>query len=452
VLGEGGHGLVVAAQHMQLNERVAIKLLRDEVAQDPETVARFLREARASVRIKGEHVTRVLDVGSLPSGMPYMVMEHLTGSDLASIVETKGWLPLSLAIDYVLQTCEALAEAHGIGIVHRDIKPSNLFVTTRPDGSPCIKVLDFGISKAIPSVDGSTPQDEMNLTQTQTVLGSPQYMAPEQMRSSKRVDGRTDIWAIGTTLHELLTGHPPFQAKTMPELFAMILQDAPPKLSESRPEIPPALEIVVARCLEKEPEKRYSNVAELARALAPFASSTGLTAADRVGRVGFNAAQSSRHSSYMQFEEGSSMRGIDSSRTEKTGNPFGKTRSMFLLATGGAFSLALAGLAIFFVVHSVRGRSSQEQTPAGIVSPAASSVAGTTTAASAMVSALPPPPPPPPEDPPPSVTASAGKKRLPSGQKHAAASASASSAPAPPPPATVTATARPPGVASSRYD
>src|SRR5690606_18497553 len=129
-------------------------------------------------------------------------------------------LPVSEAVDYVLQACEALAEAHGIGIVHRDVKPSNLFLTNRADGTPCIKVLDFGISKSIGNQVAGVP--DAGLTQTQAVLGSPRYMAPEQMRSSRRVDGRTDIWALGTTLHELLTGRPPFDAKTMPELFAMI--------------------------------------------------------------------------------------------------------------------------------------------------------------------------------------------------------------------------------------
>jgi len=346
VLGEGGHGVVVAAQHLTLGERVAIKVLRPEVAQDHETVTRFVREARAAVRIKGEHVTRVLDVGSLPSGMPFMVMEHLEGADLSTVIEQKGWLPVSTAVDYVLQTCEALAEAHALGIVHRDIKPSNLFLTTRPDGSPCIKVLDFGISKAIPAHGADAA--EMNLTQTQTVLGSPQYMAPEQMRSSKRVDGRTDIWALGTTLHELLTGHPPFEAKTMPELFAMILQDPPPRLVDRRPDMPPALEVVVARCLEKDPEKRYADVNELARALGPLGSASGDAAVDRIGRVAFNTARSSN---YLLPMDGGSAPGVDLSRTERDGRSEKTGASL----PKGRWTFVFAAAATFMVVVGVAG-------------------------------------------------------------------------------------------------
>ena len=188
----------------------------------------------------------------------------------------------------MLQTCEALAEAHALGIVHRDIKPSNLFLTTGVDGSPCIKVLDFGISKATNAIDATRP--DFGLTQTQTVMGSPQYMAPEQMRSSRRVDGRTDIWGLGTIMHELLTGAPPFVASSMPELFAMILQDPAPHLRAQRADIPPAVDEIVLRCLEKSPDARPATVLELAGLLAPFASPLSAGAAERVARVGRNVA------------------------------------------------------------------------------------------------------------------------------------------------------------------
>ena len=291
ILGEGGMGVVVGARNIALDEPVAIKVLKPDAANDAEAVARFFREARAAVRMKGVHVAKVLDVGALDDGTPYILMERLEGADLSDVVERSGWLPVQTAVDYVLQTCEALAEAHALGIVHRDIKPSNLFLTTGVDGSPCIKVLDFGISKATNAIDATRP--DFGLTQTQTVMGSPQYMAPEQMRSSRRVDGRTDIWGLGTIMHELLTGAPPFVASSMPELFAMILQDPPPRLRDRRPDIPADLDDIVLRCLEKSPDARPASVLELAGLLAPFASSLSIGAAARVARVGKNVAVAS---------------------------------------------------------------------------------------------------------------------------------------------------------------
>jgi eukaryotic-like serine/threonine-protein kinase len=342
LLGEGGHGVVVAAEHLTLGERVAIKLLRPEIATDAETVARFLREARASVRIKGEHVTRVLDVGALADGLPYMVMECLEGSDLSSVIATEGALPWSLVIDYALQTCEALAEAHGIGIVHRDIKPSNLFLTKRPDGSACIKVLDFGISKSVGPIDSNAV--EANLTQTQTVLGSPQYMAPEQMRSSRKVDGRTDIWALGTTMYELLTGRPPFEADALPELFAMILQDTPRPIRETRPDVPPKIDTIVSRCIEKDPEKRFTDIAELARALGPLASNAGAASAERIVRVGLNAAQSSSRLGVFASTPVQPAGSRSPSTTVRS-------RKVFVLAGGIAFAAALASATVLVVAR-----------------------------------------------------------------------------------------------------
>ncbi|MFO0738051.1 MAG: serine/threonine-protein kinase [Labilithrix sp.] len=288
ILGEGGHGVVVAAQHMALGEKVAIKVLRPDFATDREVVARFLREARAAVRIKGEHVTRVLDVGSMEDGAPYMVMEHLVGHDLRQVLNHRTRLPIATAVDYVLQTCEALAEAHGIGIVHRDVKPENLFLTRRSDGTPWIKVLDFGISKAMPQAAGN--ETAPSFTQTQNVVGSPQYMAPEQMANPKLIDPRTDVWGLGVTLYELIAGGPPFTAGTLPEIFAKILRDPPPPIN--RPDLPPELLRVIGRCLAKDVTGRYTTVAELARALAPFAQASSPDIAERINRVGVLAYQS----------------------------------------------------------------------------------------------------------------------------------------------------------------
>ena len=281
VLGQGGMGVVVAATHLQLDERVALKFLLPDALANPEAVERFAREARAAVKIKSEHVARVSDVGTLESGSPYMVMEYLQGEDLAAWVRRNGAMAVPEAIEFLLQAGEAIAEAHALGIVHRDLKPANLFVTRRVDGSPCIKVLDFGISKL--TVPGASP--ELGMTKTHTIMGSPLYMSPEQMSSSRNVDMRTDIWALGVILYESLTGRVPFEAETMPQLCGMILQDPPRPIHELRPDLPQLLQHAVLRCLEKNREHRFRNVAELAHALAPFGLPSAQRSAERISRV-----------------------------------------------------------------------------------------------------------------------------------------------------------------------
>ena len=282
VLGIGGMGVVVAAHHIQLDKRVALKFLLPEATTNAEVVARFAREARAAVKIESEHVARVIDVGAMESGAPYMVMEYLVGSDLAQRLVEHGAMPIEEAIDYLLQACEAIAEAHAAGIVHRDLKPANLFLTRRADGSSLVKVLDFGISKAtLPA--GSQP--DMSLTKTASVMGSPLYMAPEQMRSTRSVDARADIWALGVILYELLSGKVPFEATTMPELCAMVLTETPAPLRDKRPDTPPGLWLIIERCLQKDPAQRFGNVSELANALASFAPARSRLSIDRISKV-----------------------------------------------------------------------------------------------------------------------------------------------------------------------
>lgn len=279
VLGIGGMGVVVAARHEELDTLVAIKMLRPEILMNRDVVARFAAEARAAVRIKSEHVARVTDVGTLPEGSPYMVMEYLEGSDLAELVQKRGKLPLHEAVDYVLQACEALAEAHSLGIIHRDLKPGNLFLCRRADGSELVKVLDFGISKTTGT--GSNP----SLTGTSTLLGSPTYMSPEQLSSSKSVDCRTDIWALGIILHEILSGEVPFRSDTLPELFLAIVQKQPPGLEQLRPDLPRGFAEVVLRCLEKDRSRRFENVGQLAVALAEFAPQRSHISIERILRL-----------------------------------------------------------------------------------------------------------------------------------------------------------------------
>jgi serine/threonine-protein kinase len=282
ILGVGGMGVVVAAHHIQLDEKVALKFLLPDALQNPEALARFEREARAAVKIKNEHVARVSDVGKLDGGSPYMVMEYLEGSDLSALLEKQGPLPIDRAVDFVLQACEAIAEAHALGIVHRDLKPANLFCIRRRDGGLCIKVLDFGISKVTPAGGVGSGSRDMGMTKTTTVIGSPVYMSPEQMQSSKGVDERTDIWAIGVILFELLTGRVPFNGQTVTELAIHVATEPTPGVNALRMDVPPALEAVVARCLEKGRERRYQNVSELASALVDFGSKQARVSLERI--------------------------------------------------------------------------------------------------------------------------------------------------------------------------
>lgn len=262
-LGFGGMGLVIQAHNPTIDERVAIKFLREDVQLDGEHVERFLREAKAAVRLKSEHVAKIRDVGTLEDGRPYMVMELLEGLDLGKLLIDHGSIDPPRAVDLVLQACDAIAEAHALGIVHRDIKPTNLFVTRRRDDSELLKVLDFGISKAQAGT-------EMSLTQTSSMLGTPAYMSPEQMRSARTVDPRSDIWALGTVLYELVEGRLPFDASNFAELCVMVSTEDPARMTKA-----PHLEQVIARCLAKPLEQRFQDVGDLAVQLEPFASEPG---------------------------------------------------------------------------------------------------------------------------------------------------------------------------------
>ncbi len=281
ILGEGGMGVVVAAHHELLDQRVAVKLLYQDIA-DREAQSRLLLEARAAAKIQSDHVARVVDVDTGADGLPFIVMELLEGADLCAIADARGALPRWLVVDYVLQALEGLAHAHTRGIVHRDLKPSNLFLANRPDGTQIIKILDFGISKTPDPDPAAGTGRHRALTGGGTVLGSPPYMSPEQVRSPKTVDHRTDIWALGVVMYELLTNTMPFGGEEMQETFAHILEHEPIPIRSLVHGVPEGLEQVVMRCLAKKREQRFADVGELARALAPFGSGTWIQSADRV--------------------------------------------------------------------------------------------------------------------------------------------------------------------------
>ena len=293
VLGRGGMGVVVEATDLQSGEPRAVKLLTPAALRHPTTVERFFREARATARLTSEHAVRVYDVGTLASGLPYMAMELLVGADLRAALTRRGALPAHEAALHVIQACRALQEAHAAGVVHRDLKPANLFLTQRPDGSTCVKVLDFGISKAMVQTD-----EDDDLTLTNTVLGSPAYMSPEQIRSARSVDPRTDIWSLGVVLYQLVTGKLPFESSNASELVTLVVRAAPAPPSSRRPGLPLALDAVVFRCLQKDPARRFSTVAELAAALMPFSPSApggasippGPAPGRRVGLVALSVA------------------------------------------------------------------------------------------------------------------------------------------------------------------
>ncbi len=290
VVGAGAMGVVVAARHLLLEERVAIKFLLPSALDSRDAVARFMREARAAVKIKSEHVARVSDVGVLEDGTPYIVMEFLEGLDLAAWLYERGPLPAAQAVEFVLQACEAIAEAHSLGIVHRDLKPANLFVVQRVDGVHAIKVLDFGISKITGAAAGAS------ITDTTTVMGSPSYMSPEQMESSHNVDAQTDIWALGAILCELVTGKRPYGGRSLPEVYATIVAQPQPRLQALSPDLSADLEAVILKCLQRNRALRYRHVGELAAALMLFAPKRAHASIDRITRV-FSASAGSGPSS-----------------------------------------------------------------------------------------------------------------------------------------------------------
>ncbi|MCC6647964.1 MAG: serine/threonine protein kinase [Polyangiaceae bacterium] len=417
VLGRGGFGVVVAATHLALRQPVAIKILLPTVARAGDAGLRLQREAQAASRLRGEHTARVLDFGALEDGSTFMVMERLHGQDLAQIIRERSPIPLPLAIEFVLQACEALAEAHALGIVHRDVKPANLFLTARHDGSPCVKVVDFGMSKSLTDLQG-------NLTKTTAVLGTPYYMSPEQMRSSKHVTSRADVWSLGIVLHELLAGRVPYNGDTLGELCSRVFTRPPDPLRAQRPEVPEALERVVLRCLQKAEGDRYPSVAHLAVDLAPFAPPHAQVHVDRVVRTlgfGDRSAVAGCHTSVPPPAPPPSVAPpAPASAARQSAAPPPLTQSQVRDARASGVRLVagagvLLALSLALAVGVLVGRRAPEGTAATGPSAAPSavsapSVTSASTSASAGASGAPPAPP----APVPSASQGAPPRRAPS--------------------------------------
>jgi eukaryotic-like serine/threonine-protein kinase len=277
LLGQGGMGVVLAVTHIPLCKLVALKLMRPDLAIDKGAAQRFVREARAASLLRSEHIVRVIDLDTLADGSPYIAMEYLEGEDLGAVLARRGTIPAHEAATYIVQVCEAIGEAHAANIVHRDLKPANLFLTHRAH-TPCVKVLDFGVSKIIA---GGPLADDVASTDTKSLVGSPHYMAPEQLISAKSVDPRTDVWALGCILYELVSGTSPFATGgALAQVLASILRDHVPPPG---PDLPPGFVEVVERCLEKDPARRFQRVSELSAALAPFTAPVQRATAIGVG-------------------------------------------------------------------------------------------------------------------------------------------------------------------------
>jgi serine/threonine protein kinase len=411
VLGAGAMGVVVQAHHLGLEKKVAIKFLLPDMAGNEEAVARFAREARAASRITNEHVTHVLDVGTLETGAPYMVMEFLDGTDLHKWVRERGPLSVEEAVDFVVQACEAIAEAHEMGIVHRDLKPANLFCVRRGDGRPFIKVLDFGISK-MTAVGGSG--SSMSMTRTASLMGTPLYMAPEQMASSRDVDARADIWSLGVILFELLVGRVPFHGDALPEVCLKVTTEPTPPVRTLRPDVPEALEAAIFKCMEKDRNRRFGTVAEFHAAIAFLAPARSTVFA---GRAPSARSDETMASSEPGLEPSWRPRSLSAESLGAVGGTKVSTvrRHAGPLATlGGLVTLALIGIAV-----AVATRSPAKEPPAA-------AAAGATSFAAAVVAAPPIQPAPPPAAPPPAVKATGELAPVPAevlATGHAAASA-----------------------------
>jgi serine/threonine-protein kinase len=270
-LGEGGMGQVYKAQHQHMQRVVALKVIRKDRLSHPKAVLRFQREVQAAAQLSHANIVMAYDAGEA-DGTHFLSMEYVEGRDLYQLVHEAGPLPVAQACDCIRQAALGLHHAHSRGIVHRDIKPQNLLLTSTPPAT--VKVLDMGLSRWRQALT----EEERGLTRDGAVLGTVDFMAPEQARNAHAADGRADLYSLGCTLHYLLTGHRPFHAESTPELLLKHQVDEAPPVDSFCPDVPPGVAAVVRKLLAKRPENRYQTAAELAAALEPFCGAVGVTA------------------------------------------------------------------------------------------------------------------------------------------------------------------------------
>jgi serine/threonine protein kinase len=277
-LGTGGMGAVYEGENLRIRRRVAIKLLHASVSSQAEAVKRFEREAEAAARIGSDHICDVIDLGLLPDGTRYMVMEYLDGETLGARIKRSGRMGPLMSIPIMIQVLDALGAAHAAGIIHRDLKPDNIFILPQKNGiNDFVKILDFGVSKF------TMNSEEMNMTRAGAVVGTPYYMSPEQARGTSAVDARSDVYALGVLLYQASTGQVPFQAQTFNELlFKIVLEPAPPP-QQYAPDLDPEFAAIIQKAMAREPAQRYQSCAEFRDALVTWMST-------RVGYVAMPSA------------------------------------------------------------------------------------------------------------------------------------------------------------------
>lgn len=277
VIGAGGMGIVYKATHVELGTSVALKVIRPDMARNSAIWRRFSREARALGALQNKHVVRVHDAGTLASGLRYLVMELLEGIDLRRLLQERGALQRERAVDYVIQVCSALGDAHRLNIIHRDIKPENIFIANVRGAEPEVRLLDFGVALFL--------EDAGQLTVPGRGVGSPQYLSPEQMQNPSGVDQRSDIWAVGLLLYELLSGASPFHGLNPAQTGLLISKGPIPRIDQACPDLPRELSALVQRCLEINPERRPQSADELMSSLEPFSSRNEARAREAAARA-----------------------------------------------------------------------------------------------------------------------------------------------------------------------